>query len=103
MGNNNENKVAAGIGAILRELNPFDYPEVKVIDNDIEEKAFSASLLDAQFSFADYLGGGGLGDLQAMECIRLYKRCNPLFTAVNMRAEAFSSIPVHAVSYTHLR
>ena len=45
-------------------------------------------------SFYNFLNGGSLGDLRALEAIRLYKRCMPFFRAVEMRAEAFSSIPI---------
>lgn len=43
-------------------------------------------------SFADYLNSNGQGDLRAFETLRLYKQCQPLFTAVNMRAEAFAQL-----------
>ncbi len=45
-------------------------------------------------SFYSFLAGAGYGDIRALETIRWYKRCMPFFRAVEMRAEAFSSIPI---------
>lgn len=87
MGNNNDSK-DSGIKNFLQGILPFGNRQPAT-----EQK--SNPLVNAPFAFADFLGAAGLGDLQAIECIRLYKKCAPLFNAVNMRAEAFSSIPIH--------
>lgn len=45
-------------------------------------------------SFAEYLYNSGYEDLSAFASMVLYKRAMPFFNAVNMRAEAFSQIPL---------
>lgn len=58
---------------------------------EVEKKSYSEQGYPP-FAFAEYLGANANGDLRALEAVRLYKRCTPLYQAVNMRAEAFSSI-----------
>lgn len=45
-------------------------------------------------SFVDYLMGNGQYDLAMFVCIVMYKKCMPLFHAINMRAEAVGQIPI---------
>jgi len=83
-----------GYKEVLKGLNPLNsYQKIKVANSD-EQKSINPVLFDPAFSFADYLGGMGYGDLLAAESIRLYKKCTPLFNSINMRGEAFSSIPL---------
>ena len=53
----------------------------------------SAPLIANNVSFAEFLRMGN-GDLSAFAAIRLYNRAMPLFNAVDMRATAFSQIPI---------
>ena len=70
----------------------------KVFSGTEVKSAGSSSYYD--LSFYDYLGGSNRGDLRALEAIRLYKQCMPFFRAVELRAEAFSSIPFRVYETT---
>lgn len=69
--------------------------EGKAIDRDISSMLAPErkSLLPAM-AFVDYLGYTGNYDLMAVEAVRLYKKCKPLFHAVNIRANAFAQLPI---------
>lgn len=48
----------------------------------------------APYQYADGISSGFNAKVGAREAVRLYEQCTPFFQAVNMRAEAFSSIPI---------
>lgn len=63
-----------------------------------EEKSSTLSiqndLIAHGLSFPEFLSNGGLHDLSAFAAIQLYRDAMPLFNAVDMRATAFSQIPI---------
>lgn len=65
----------------------------KAVEQELERKSFPVSQGPAQ-SFVDYLYGNGLGDLAAYVSIATYKKCMPLFNAINLRSTFFSQIPI---------
>lgn len=54
----------------------------------------SSPFITNNVSFTEFLRGGENGDLSAFAAIRLYQKAMPLFNAVDMRATAFSQIPI---------
>lgn len=71
----------------------FDPREIKQ-QPPIETKSASASAYSTYLSFPEFLMQSGLGDLSAYAAIQLYVECMPLFNAIDMRASAFSQIPI---------
>tara|TARA_Y100000310_G_scaffold320268_1_gene376539 strand:+ start:1482 stop:2936 length:1455 start_codon:yes stop_codon:yes gene_type:complete len=67
-------------------------PEVKNNDAPLEQK--SSGSYGTQISFPEFLANSGNYDLSAYASIRLYEEAMPLFNAIDMRAEAFSQIPI---------
>lgn len=59
-------------------------------NRDIDTRSYSYP----DQSFTEFLYNGGHGDLSAFAAIELYKKTMPLFNAVDMRATAFSQIPI---------
>lgn len=58
-----------------------------------EKKSFP-NIISAQLSFADFLFNNGNFDLGARESVQLYKEAMPFFNSVDIRATAFSEIPI---------
>ena len=69
----------------------FDPRETKVNAEPIEQKNFQAP---HNLSFTEFLVSGGNGDLGAFSAIQLYVRTMPIRNAVDMRAQAYSQIPI---------
>lgn len=74
-------------------LTLIDKHEGSAIDADIREFTGEKKSYMPNIAFADFLGQDGQYDLQAYEAIRLYKKCKPLYHAINMRANAIAQLP----------
>ena len=70
------------------------WPFSKKSESDPIPEKKSIELVSGDLSFAEYLYQSGYGDLSAHQAIKLFKQTMPLYNAVTMRAEAFSSIPI---------
>lgn len=70
----------------------FDPREIK--QQPAVETKNTAAAIASGISFPEFLFNNGNGDLSAFAAIQMYMDAMPLFNAVQMRAEAFSQIPV---------
>lgn len=62
--------------------------------SNLQETEYKSSPQSPQMSFTEFLWSRGHEDLSAWMAIQLYEKAMPLFNAVDMRATAFSQIPV---------